>query len=192
MSFLPQEILVCMALPEEGGKVLEELGAKVLYTGLGKVNAAYHLTKALAKQKPKLVVNFGTAGSKLFNRREVVACNRFIQRDMDVSPLGFKKFDTPFEEVPMIISHRVFFNDLPNATCGSGDSFETNHSREMGEVVDMEAFALAKVCYFEDVNFACAKWISDGADGNASADWQQSLIEATHVFTEMYQQLLKK
>lgn len=33
------------------------------YTGAGKINAAYHITKLIIKYKPLEVINFGSAGS---------------------------------------------------------------------------------------------------------------------------------
>jgi Cupin superfamily (DUF985) len=58
------------------------------------------------------VVNFGSAGSRRFATGTVVACNEFHQRDMDVTGLGFAHGKTPFVELPL-------------ASCGTGDSFET-------------------------------------------------------------------
>ncbi len=190
MTYNPKDVLVCMALKEEGGMRLEEIGATVLYTGLGKVNASYRLTKQIQVAKPRLVLNLGTAGSKLFKRGELVACNRFIQRDMDVSPLGYKPFSTPFENSPLVIEHKKLFNELPHGTCGTGDSFETDHAHERGEVVDMEAYALAKVCWFEGIDFACVKYISDGADEDASKHWQESLQTAAQGFVDVYKTLV--
>lgn len=188
--YTQKDVLVTMALPEEGGLLLQEAGAYVLFTGLGKVNAAYALTKELQRQRPELVLNLGTAGSKLFNQGELVACNRFLQRDMNVSALGFKPYATPFEGVPMVLTHAAIFHHLPQATCGTGDSFETEHKHERGEVVDMEAYALAKVCWLEKVNFACVKYISDGADYNASHHWQSNHQRAGQLLLEVYQSIL--
>lgn len=185
------DILVAMALKEEGGQALKNAGAQVIYTGLGKVNATYRLTKALAEFKPKLVLNFGTAGSKLFNRGELIASHRFIQRDMDVSPLGYRPFETPFEKTPIVLVFPVLFEKLPQATVGTGDSFETDHKNDRGEVVDMEAFALAKVCHLEGIQFGCVKFISDGADENASDHWQDSLKALPDKFVGLYRSLLK-
>jgi len=181
-----------MALRDEGGHLLEEAGAKVLYTGLGKVNAAYKLAKYLALHQPKLVLNMGTVGSRLYNRGEVVQCTHFIQRDMDTSPIGYKRFATPFEDVPMIIEHPQIFTNLPKATCGSGDSFVTDHSHDLGEVVDMEAYALAKVCMFENVPFACIKYVSDGANQDASGHWEESLVLAGNCFLGEYIKLVEQ
>ena len=44
-------ILIVAALPEE----LDHPG--VLHTGLGKINAAYAVTRELQRRRPKLVVN---------------------------------------------------------------------------------------------------------------------------------------
>jgi len=188
--YAQKDVLVVMALPEEGGKLLLDAGAKLLYTGLGKVNAAYALTREIYRHRPLLVLNLGTAGSKLFAQGEAVACTRFIQRDMDVSALGFKPFETPFEESPTVLTHKPMFHHLPVATCGTGDSFETSHNQDVSEVVDMEAYALAKVCWLEGVDFACVKYISDGADEHASHHWQTNIKSAGQLFLEVYRNIL--
>ncbi len=53
------DFLVIMAIPEEGGLHFEDEGIAIEYSGVGKVNAAYCLTKALLKHKPKLTTIFG-------------------------------------------------------------------------------------------------------------------------------------
>ena len=88
--------LIVMALPQESRGQLERAGAEVLYTGVGKVNAAASLARRLAELRctgnsPGLVVNLGTAGSRSVAAHSLVACNRFAQRDMDVSGLGFAR-----------------------------------------------------------------------------------------------------
>ncbi len=184
MKYTQESILVCMALPEEGGAALERIGINVLYTGLGKINAAYGLTKAIHQSRPQLVVNMGTAGSTIHPRGTLVACDQFMQRDMDVSPLGFPKYATPFEDTPHIITHKAVFTHLPHALCGTADRFETSHEASVVEVVDMEAYALAKICWLEGIDFACLKYVSDGADDNASVDWQTNVANAAALFSE--------
>lgn len=46
-------------------------------------------------------------------------------------------------------------------------------------VIDMEAFALAKVAEQEGIDFLCLKYISDGADGNAADDWALEVKKAS-------------
>ncbi len=45
-------------------------------------------------------------------------------------------------------------------------------------MIEMEAFALAKVCKEEKLPFLCLKYISDGADGNAVDDWSTEVKKA--------------
>lgn len=148
---------------------------RVLHTGVGKVNAAHALTKALAAKRPGLVVNLGSAGSAVHKAGSLVCCTAFVQRDMDVTPLGFAPHATPFDATPTPLPYGLPIPGLPQATCGTGDRFETAHTGETYDVVDMEAHALALVCAREGVDFACLKYISDGADGAAAQDWEQAL-----------------
>ncbi len=150
----------------------------VLYTGIGKVNASYALTKTLSKKKPSVVINLGTAGSQTFPAGSVVCCTSFIQRDMDVQALGFEPFQTPFSDVPVILEYGNSIEKLPSGICGSGDNFETTHSITAYNLVDMEAYALAHICKQEDIPFLCLKYISDGADEDASEDWTEALNNA--------------
>ena len=66
----------------------------------------------------------------------------------------------------------------------SGDSFVEDSSNHHGEVVDMEAYALAKVCYLYDVPFISFKYITDGADGNAVVDWEENVGKGIVKFKE--------
>lgn len=186
--------LVVMALPLEAQDVFERAGIPVLYTGVGKVNAAMTLAGALARyrhagQPLPCVVNFGSAGSRCLAAGTVVGCTAFHQRDMDVSGLGFAPGITPFEDIPAVLEFPACFPQLPEATCGTGDSFETGGRALTCDVVDMEAYALAKVCQIERTPFACAKFVSDGADHAAASDWQANLHRAAETFLALYHQL---
>jgi adenosylhomocysteine nucleosidase len=187
--------LVVIALQIEGQGLFEQAGIEVLYTGLGKVNAALSLARQLAGLRhrgaaPQMVVNFGTAGSRSFATGSVVACRQFVQRDMDVTGLGFALGETPFETLPKCLTFPAIFLQLPEGVCGTGDRFETGASVLACDIIDMEAYALAKVCLAEGVAFACAKYISDGADHAAADDWQNSLPRAAAAFFDLYRELL--
>ena len=186
--------LVVIALEIEGQGLFERANLSVLYTGLGKVNAALKLARHLAALRahghlPGLVVNVCTAGSQKFVTRRGVGCRKFVQRDMDVTGLGFALGETPFESIPATLEFPKFFPHLPEGVCGTGDRFETGVIAMPCDVIDMEAYALAKVCLTENVPFACAKYISDGADHSAADDWQQSLPAAAAAFLALYREL---
>ena len=80
--------------------------------------------------------------------------------------------------------------DLPRAACGTGDSFDTGSTQLACDVVDMEAYARAKVCALEQISFACAKYITDGADHAAANDWQGNLPQAAAEFFTLYRRLV--
>lgn len=147
-----------------------------IHTGVGKVQATYALTRALsAPRKPSLVINLGSAGSAVHKAATVLCCTKFVQRDMDVTPLGFAPHATPFALEPPILSYGIAAPNLPAAICGTGDRFETAHTGESYCIVDMESYALALVCQREGMPFMCLKYITDGADGQAAQDWESAL-----------------
>jgi adenosylhomocysteine nucleosidase len=159
-------MIILTALKEEIPTLHKE--DNVFVTGLGKVNAAMFATKFIIEHTPDLVINFGTAGSISDDiMHGLVECTGFIQRDMDCSPLGFRKYTTPFEEDGDLIG-------TLEIVCGTGDSFLTDAGElpSLGvHIVDMEAYAIAKVCRHFNVPFRCFKYISDKADENAGDDW---------------------
>tara|TARA_B100000073_G_scaffold305284_1_gene274407 strand:- start:529 stop:870 length:342 start_codon:yes stop_codon:yes gene_type:complete len=98
---------------------------------------------------------------------------------MDVTGLGFMKGETPFEnDIPIVIESECEFNPIGrHATCGTGDNFAEDKSQYYGEVVDMEAYALSKVCKYYGIPFISFKYITDGADEQAHEDWETNLAD---------------
>ena len=188
-----KDILIVSALEVETQGQLEDY--RVLYTGVGKVNATLELTKVLQKAHlhymppmPKLVINYGTAGSRKSPIGELVDCTKFIQRDMDVTGLGFMKHQTPYESPnEMVIRCTSKFNPIgKNYTCGTGDSFVENIKGGDSniDVFDMESYALAKVCYHYDISFISFKYITDNANEHSSKDWEDNLGDGIVEFKE--------
>ena len=192
MTELPRTLVV-MALRAESAGVFEAAAVPVLFCGVGKVNAAMAITRELARyehrgQQMPLVVNFGSVGSRRHPSGTLLACHEFIQRDMDVRALGFALGETPYDEVPSLLSFPPVFS-LPAAVCGSGDSFATGDIEADCALLDMEAYALAKVCLRENAMFACAKYVTDGADGAAADDWRRNVHKAAEEFLRLFRSL---
>ena len=186
-----QQTLVVVALRTESQGVFEAAGIPVLYCGVGKVNAAFALARELARhalqgRKMPQVLNFGSAGSRRHAAGTLVGCHEFVQRDMDVRGLGFALGTTPYDDAPPCLRFEPLFKHLPAAVCGTGDSFATGVTELDCAVVDMEAYALAKVCWYEQAPFACAKYVSDGADHAAADDWQRNQHRAADEFLRLY------
>ena len=101
---------------------------------------------------------------------------------MDATPLGFKKGITPFEDLPMMIDFSHIKNPIgKNLTCYTGDSFATDLT-PYDDVVDMEAYALAKTCRNLGKDFVSYKYISD--DGNAD-DWEKNCSKGIKEFEKV-------
>ena len=147
------------------------------HVGVGKINATYNLIKLINTHKPSLVINYGTAGSIKKGLSGIVECTKFYQRDMDVRGLmDLKLGETPFDNINEIIYAKNGYS------CGSGDSFVQNKIEMDVDLVDMEAYALAKVCKFEGIKFKCFKYISDQADGHAATDWIENCKKGVKLF----------
>ena len=180
---LIKEALFVFALESEAADEFSHCNH--IFTGIGKVNAAYTISKKIMQQKPKLIINLGSAGSNHFPKGEVVCCTKFIQRDMDVRGLGFALYETPLSGLAPLLEYGIKMPALPEAVCGTGDSFEMNHLNTIYNVVDMEAYALALVAMKEHIPFLCLKYISDGADGEAAEDWTVQVHLAAAKFSSM-------
>ena len=177
-----QEVLLIIALKEELPRnLLPE--CNIEYCGVGKINATYKALEIISKYEPKLIINFGTAGSlrkNLFGLHEV---SHFFQRDMDARALGFKIGVTPFEERSVIDFGRT------GLSCSSGDNFVSSPPELKTDLVDMEAYAIAKVCVLKNVQFMCFKYVSDNADESASKNWKANASLGATAFKDMIKNL---
>lgn len=181
--FAIDRTLFVFALDSEAGKVFNEKNK--LVTGIGKVNAAMELTQEIQRNRPELIVNLGSAGSRSFGKGEVVCCTKFIQRDMDVRGLGFEKYETPLSGIPPVLEYGLVKEGLPQGICGSGDSFEMNHAETDYNIVDMEAYPLALIAMKKNIPFLCLKYISDDAGSEAAEDWAVQVHLASEAFNKI-------
>ncbi|WP_317172036.1 5'-methylthioadenosine/S-adenosylhomocysteine nucleosidase family protein [Flavobacterium pokkalii] len=184
-QFQIENILFVFALEMEAAEVFNE--QNTLFVGVGKVNATYELTKAIHQKKPDLIVNLGSAGSSAFKKGDVVCCTQFVQRDMDVSGLGYERYVTPYTNIPSVLQYGLQMEPFPLGICGTGDNFEMGHTETKYDVVDMEAYAIATIAMKEKIPFLCLKYISDGADDNAAEDWPVLVHKAALAFGEIFQ-----
>jgi adenosylhomocysteine nucleosidase len=176
-------IVILVALEEElGEKDLPNI--QVHYTGLGKINATIKTLEIIEDCSPSLIINYGTAGSLTKGLQGLVEATRFFQRDMDATPLGFKIGETPFDDIGEI----NFGNG--GYSCGTGDSFVTKTPKLKTDLVDMEAYAIAKICYLKDIQFKCFKYISDNANSDANEDWIENISMGRKLFIKKMKNLM--
>lgn len=154
----------------------------IIYTGVGKVNAALATIGAIDRYKPDIIINFGTAGGITVTATGLLTVGRVIQRDMIAEPLAPRGI-TPFSNGP-----HEFISIKGGITCGTGDSFVTTRDDWLYfnkvDVVDMELFAIAAAAHRAGVVWISYKFISDNANDEAATDWQRKINDGEKLFLE--------
>jgi adenosylhomocysteine nucleosidase len=171
--------LIVFALKEEDC-IGEYLGWTKVYTGVGKINASYSITKAIEKYKPNKVINFGTAGGINLKKHCFIKIDKFIQLDMKCSQMLNKIYITPFE-------NDIGFIGENGTTCGTSDTFITDSTNLKGivDLVDMECYALAKICKAENILFESYKYVTDECNGESLNDWKENIKKAKQHYEEV-------
>jgi adenosylhomocysteine nucleosidase len=182
------EILVLTAIEDELDKARAPDGVRVVYTGVGKVNAASATTLALMALRPALVINYGTAGKINETLQGLVEVSGVIQRDMMAMPLA-PRGRTPFaSEFDHLISGQA------GVICGTGDSFVTTSDPWLIEnnidVVDMELFAIAHVCRHHGLPWRAFKFITDDANDLAHQDWTANVKDGESLFWDALEKVI--
>jgi adenosylhomocysteine nucleosidase len=164
-----KSILFVMAAEAEYGPFLRSR-IEPLMTGVGPVEAAIVLTRALTKLEaqgdlPDMVVSLGSAGSARLEQTEVYQVSSVSYRDMDASPLGFEKGRTPFLDLPAVLDLPLRVPGIPEASLSTGGnviSGQDAYSKISADMVDMESFALVRACQQWEIPLIGLRGISDG------------------------------
>lgn len=161
----------------------------VLLSGIGKVSASVGATLLIERYKPHLIINTGTAGglstAKIHN---IVLAEKVAYHDVDLTGFGYKlgqqaQMPAAFkaDENTLQLAKEICKEQQQNTLCGlivSGDSFISDPVRlqqisthfPKALAVEMEAAAIAQVCYLFNVPFLVLRAISDKAgEGNTNA-----------------------
>lgn len=175
-------VLFVMALDHEYGPALRAR-LSPLMTGVGPVEAAMVLSDAmarldLAKCPPALIVSLGSAGARSLMQGAVYQASSVSYRDMDASALGFERGQTPFLDQPPEIAMPVQVPGLPAARLSTGANIVSGDAYDLidADMVDMESYAVCRVCQKAGVPMIGLRGISDGAaplDG--LMDWTRYL-----------------
>lgn len=157
--------LICVADRREIPKGLKLTNDdRLVVTGIGQINAAVALTRAINQYKPSRVLNVGTCGAVKGNVGDIVrvvgAINGFQEEFRKKSPqLLFG--------VTGMYNSLIYTSDyfITKETCGT--------LYEGYKLFDMECYALARVCLSFGIRFAAKKVISDTFDEACKpVDWK--------------------
>jgi adenosylhomocysteine nucleosidase len=161
---------------------------QIAYCGVGKINATIAAMKYGKLDNCTKIINYGSAGivstKNLIGK--VVQPDVLVQRDMLAQPLvprGITPYDNDATAGPIML------NTNSNITLGTGDSFVTEADPWFGyasiDLVDMEAYAIAKASLSLDIPFECYKYVSDFADKDAADAWQENANKGAKTFMEV-------
>lgn len=173
--------------------ILNGIDVILLKSGIGKVNAAMGTTILLDRFKPDYVINTGSAGGfkQSLNVGDVVISSEVTHHDVDVTAFGYEYGQVPqlpatfhADEKLVQIAEKcaLAIKDIQveKGLIATGDSFMNDPVRvdfvrtkfNQLYAVEMEAAAIAQVCYQFSVPFVIIRALSDiaGKESNLSFD----------------------
>ncbi len=155
----------------------------IVYTGVGKVNAALAAAGLFARERPALALNYGTAGAVRPGLSGLLEVGAAAQRDMDIRPLGLPLGVTFGDPEPALLRWGG------GLIVGTGDSFAAAPPELHCDLVDMETYALAKASLRAGVPFRSFKFVTDAADEAAAADWEANKALGASLFADRLAEL---
>lgn len=178
----------------------------LLKSGIGKVNAAMSTTILLQHFKPELVINTGSAGGFDENLEvgSIVISDEVIHHDVDVTAFGYEMGQVP--QMPATYHSNPELMELAEKTVkelvelpyaigliGTGDSFMNDPQRVESirsqfptmKAAEMEAAAVAQVCYQFDTAFVVIRALSDIAGKESSISFEEFLPVAADNSTKI-------
>ena len=186
----------------------------LLKSGIGKVNAAMSTTILLERYRPEKVINTGSAGGfhHTLNVGDVVISTEVRHHDVDVTVFNYEYGQVPgmpaafqADDALVALAERCMrSNDdvqVVKGTIATGDSFMNDPQRvdfvrsKFNDLyaVEMEAAAVAQVCYQYSVPFVIIRALSDiaGKESNISFDQflDQAALHSTNFIINMLQEL---
>ena len=167
-------VLIVVAVEHEAVHLPSDL--PLLITGVGKVNAALQVSRALADpaQRPDVVVNVGTAGALHAGMQGTHLIGSVHQHDLNshaLEKLTGNRYGGPISlgDGPTLATGDMFVSDPVTR-----DTLATR-----ADLVDMEGYAVAAACRLAGVPVRLVKHVSDSADEGARTSWLDSVHVAS-------------
>lgn len=185
----------------------------LLKSGIGKVNAAMSTSILLNEYKPDYVINTGSAGGydPTLEVGAIVISDEVRHHDVDVTAFGYEIGQVPqlpaafkADERLMKLAEEAVFeigkHQVATGLIATGDIFMhdpakveqvRNHFSQM-KACEMEAAAVAQVCYQFEVPFVVIRALSDIAGKESSMSFDEFLPVAAKHSTQIVLQVIGK
>lgn len=185
----------------------------LLKSGIGKVNAAMSTSILLNEYKPDYVINTGSAGGydPTLEVGAIVISDEVRHHDVDVTAFGYEIGQVPqlpaafkADERLMKLAEEAVFeigkHQVATGLIATGDIFMhdpakveqvRNHFPQM-KACEMEAAAVAQVCYQFKVPFVVIRALSDIAGKESSMSFDEFLPVAAKHSTQIVLQVIGK
>lgn len=167
-----------------------EIGGNEIYalcSGCGEIDAASGTQILITAYGCERILNFGVTGALDPSLRveDLFVVKKVLHTDFDISPIDDVKpgqyEEFPDEFIPMdgdlIRAALRAEPGLREAVVASGDQFVEDREKKRAlnargcDICEMEAAAIARVCYLSGVPCLSIKCISDTFDGNGGDFW---------------------
>ncbi|KGQ70421.1 5'-methylthioadenosine/S-adenosylhomocysteine nucleosidase [Chelonobacter oris] len=177
----------------------------LVQSGIGKTAAAMATTALILLAKPDCVINTGSAGgiSAALNIGDVIISDETAYHDADVTVFGYAKGQLPAcpptfpsNQALIELAEKALQTQGKSAVKGlvcSGDVF-CNGEQQIAKIkadfpqavaVEMEAAAIAQVCFAFDLPFVVVRAVSDVADKESHISFDEFLPLAAQQSSEM-------
>ena len=176
-------VLVVIAAQGEADYVPTDDRIEVIYTGIGKLNAALTVSNYLYAQKENntnyIILNIGTCGSPNYPVGSLVIPKKIYQGDTFIEE-DFEEHTTAYSNDILLLS--LYKDALQADFVLSSDQFVNTSSpfyqkfKDYNCLFEMEAYAIASVASKSKIPFHCIKVVSDNCDGTQK-DWENVLSE---------------
>ena len=173
----------------------------LLKSGIGKVNASMGTTLLNHHFQPDVVINTGSAGGfhQDLDVGDAVISEEVCHHDVDVTAFGYDygqvpgmpptyKADSTLVEIAEKCADKITDIHVAKGLIATGDSFMSDPERvdfvrkkfENLYAVEMEAAAIAQVCYQFQIPFVIIRALSDIAGKDSNTSFEQFLDKASH------------
>ncbi|MFF2874855.1 5'-methylthioadenosine/S-adenosylhomocysteine nucleosidase [Gottfriedia sp. NPDC057991] len=184
----------------------------LLRSGIGKVNAAMATAILLEKYQPDVVINTGSAGGLHtdLNVGDVVISTEVRHHDVDVTAFNYEYGQVPgmpaaflsddkLKSIAKKCAEKINGIQVVEGLIVTGDSFMNDPVRvdfvkeKFGDLyaVEMEAAAIAQVCYAFKVPFVVTRALSDIAGKESNISFDQFIHTAAVNSTLMVEEMIK-